>query len=137
MCIRDRYQRRVHGCKSAFDSFYLMIRNPFAFTALGGVGQIFMFLGKLGIASSTALIGYCIITYSSTYKNKIFSPFVPTFFFFLIGFLIGALIVSILAMAAFTILQCYCVDTEVHKKKGQPPQNTPEILKDYFQEHGK
>lgn len=56
-----------------------MIRNPFAYTALGGVGEIFMFLGKFGIACTTALIGYSIITYSNYYKDRIFSPFVPTF----------------------------------------------------------
>lgn len=55
-----------------------MIRNPFAFTALTGVGRIFMLLGKFGIAFSTALCGYLIITYSEHYKGKIFSPFVPT-----------------------------------------------------------
>jgi choline transporter-like protein 2/4/5 len=69
-------------CTSAHESFYLMLRNAGRFTALAGVGSLILGLGKLFIAASSATISYLIVTHVEPFRDDIYSPVVPTVFFF-------------------------------------------------------
>lgn len=87
-------------CSSAFEGFYLILRNGIRFGALSAVSVIMIELGKIWITACTAFIGYLIITNSSRFSNKIYSPVVPTVFFGVVAYLIASIIFSILGMSA-------------------------------------
>lgn len=48
-------------CESAKDAFSLIFRNALRFSLVGGIGELFVVLGKLFIALATAVIGYVIL----------------------------------------------------------------------------
>jgi hypothetical protein len=48
-------------CESAKDAFSWIYRNPLRFSRVGGIGELFVVLGKLFIALATAVIGYVIL----------------------------------------------------------------------------
>jgi hypothetical protein len=50
-------------CTSAVNSFYMMIRNPAAYTALNYISWIMMLLGKGFIVSASAFLTYILTQY--------------------------------------------------------------------------
>jgi len=50
-------------CAACEDAFYLMVRNAARFFIAGGIGEIFIFVGKIFITAVTALHGYLIMTH--------------------------------------------------------------------------
>jgi hypothetical protein len=51
-------------CDACEDSFYLMVRNASRFVIAGGIGDLFILIGKLFVTGITALKGYLIIIYT-------------------------------------------------------------------------
>jgi hypothetical protein len=100
-------------CTSAMNAFILILKHGDKFLAVSGLGNIFMFLGKMSIASLTTFIGYLILENWAEVKDKIDSPFVPLFAVFLISYVVGAVFISVYSISADTILQCFLVDTDV------------------------
>jgi len=56
-------------CAACEDSFYLMVRNGARFVIAGGIGDLFILIGKLFITGLTALKGYLIIVNVPEYNN--------------------------------------------------------------------
>ena len=54
------------------------MRNLGRFSALTLIGGVFMFLGKLFVASATGIIGYVLITNIATINSQLNSPILPT-----------------------------------------------------------
>jgi len=119
-------------CTAAKDAFYLIWTNPARFTVLAGIGAIFLFIGKGAISIGTAVLGYVIITNNATYSTAISSPLLPTILFFVIGYAIGTVIISVYGMGADTILQCYCLDEEIHAKNAGAPKYAPAPLREFI-----
>lgn len=65
-------------CISAKNGFMLVMRNPVRMSFTHGLGEIYIFLGKLFISVFSALIAYLIITNASRYSDAISSPILPT-----------------------------------------------------------
>jgi len=65
-------------CKSAYESFYLMLRNASLFSVFTGVGGIFFTFGRLFIAGISALIGYLFVSKVAYYATSIYSPIAVT-----------------------------------------------------------
>jgi hypothetical protein len=91
-------------CTSAMNAFILILKHGDKFLAVSGLGNIFMFLGKMSIASLTTFIGYLILENWAEIKEKIDSPFVPLFAVFLISYVVGAVFISVYSISADTIL---------------------------------
>ncbi len=52
------------------------------------------------------------------------------------AYTVGANFMTVYALAANTIMHCYCVDEELHKDKGlQQAAFAPEALKDFVNNH--
>ena len=47
---------------SAHNSYYLMYRNKFHFSALRGIGVMMIFIGKIFIMGSTTFISYIVLS---------------------------------------------------------------------------
>ena len=55
--------------QSALDAVALIIRNPVRFAVVGGLGEIFVAVGRLFISLLTGLMCYLIITKSSHFQG--------------------------------------------------------------------
>ena len=54
------------------------MQNPARMLITHGIGNIFIFIGKLFIAALTTLIGYLIIIKVDSIQEEIYSPMIPT-----------------------------------------------------------
>ena len=52
---------------AAIDAVGLILRNPARFLIVGGLGELFVSIGKLAICLITAIMCYLIITKSATF----------------------------------------------------------------------
>ena len=68
-------------CRSAWNAFSLIMRNPLKFGVVGGLGEVFILIGKIIISSVTTLICYLIITKTDKYSKDLNSPIFPTIVF--------------------------------------------------------
>ncbi len=68
--------RGKNFCYAAKDGFMLVWSNPMRYAIVGGIGTIIMFLGKLLIATLTALIFYLVVTYISSVREKYTEPMI-------------------------------------------------------------
>jgi hypothetical protein len=71
---------------------------------VAGIGELFIFFGKMFIAMLAALIGNLIITNVSTYKLKLYSSILPTTFMLIVGGSIGILFMNVYGMSVDSIL---------------------------------
>lgn len=99
-------------------------------------------LGVICITIATGVLGYYIL--EAFYKDEdgnwseISNPYFPTFFCFVIGFLVSKLFMGVFALAVDATLQCFVADEELHKSGGGGgAQFTPEELKPFVHEQGK
>lgn len=91
-------------CRSAWNAFILIVKNMFRFGAVSSVGGIFMFLGRIFIVCLTVAVCYLQMTQWPQVKANTSSPYFPCIIAGIIGFLIGAIFMSIFSFAADTIL---------------------------------
>ena len=126
--------RGTDFCTSAQTSFYMMIRNPAAFTALQYVSYIMLILGKGLIVALSAWLTYVITQYSI--GDKVQQPLVPAVANGLWAFLVASLFLGIFDFSGMAILQCFLVNEELGGTK-----YTPDSLKDFIEiseeEHAK
>ena len=88
-----------------------------------------MFLGKLFIVCANAAICYALLLYWNTPKKEITSPYFPCIVAGIIGYVVGAIFMSVFSFASDTILQCFLLDEELTEQgKGRPPGNRPPIM---------
>jgi hypothetical protein len=99
-------------CESAKDAFSLIFRNALRFTLVGGIGELFVVLGKLFIALATAGIGYAILIKADKFKN-ISSPIPSTLIFAIIGFCIGRSFMTVYGTVADAVLLIFTMEEEI------------------------
>eukprot|EP01016_Furgasonia_blochmanni_P020306 TRINITY_DN2265_c0_g1_i5.p1 TRINITY_DN2265_c0_g1~~TRINITY_DN2265_c0_g1_i5.p1 ORF type:complete len:326 (+),score=45.08 TRINITY_DN2265_c0_g1_i5:1108-2085(+) len=112
-------------CIAAIDAVYLIYRNALAFGIVTGLGNLYILLGKIFVCVSATVAGFLMITRSKQFEDKISSPVGLTICFAVVSYTVGALFMSVWAMASETILQCFFVDTELNN--GDAP-NCPSSL---------
>jgi hypothetical protein len=120
-------------CRSAWNAFILVVKNAFRFGGVNSVGAIFMFLGRLFIICLTVVICYLQMTQWPQVRDSTSSPYFPCIIAGIIGFLIGAIFMSVFSFASDTILQCFLLDEELGAQgKGRPPGNRPPLMNDFI-----
>lgn len=86
------------------NSFILMLKHAGKFTLVSGIGNIFIILGKMTIASLTTLIGFLIMENWVEIKEALDSPLIPLLVIFMISYVVAAVFVSVFATTSNTIL---------------------------------
>ena len=92
-------------CASAWNAFLLIVKNALRFGAVASVGEIFLFLGRLFIICVTVAVCYLQMTEWPEVKAKVASLYFPCIIAAFIGFLIGAIFMSVFSFAGDTIPQ--------------------------------
>ena len=118
---------------SAWNAFILIVKNALRFGAVGSIGAIFMFLGRLFIICLTVVLAYLQMTKWPKVRDNTSSPYFPCIIAGIIGYMIGAIFMSIFSFASDTILQCFLLDEELGAQgKGRPPGNRPPLMNDFI-----
>lgn len=76
-------------CPAAAEAVGLIIRNPIRFAVVGGLGEVFIAVGRIFISLMTGIICYLILTRSERYQNTVQHPEVPAILCAMVGFTIG------------------------------------------------
>lgn len=76
------------------------------------------------------MIGYIIITRAPSINDKIDSPLLSTLVFWIIGYLIGSLFISIYGNACDALMHCFLVDSEINRD----PKHSPEQLRKFVED---
>jgi hypothetical protein len=99
-------------CKSAWNSFALMIKNIHRFGAGNSVGFVFNFFGIACIMTVTSGLGYLFLT---NYADLVHvdDPIPPTVALALISGLTGTMFLSIFSYSSDAILQAFLLDEEL------------------------
>jgi len=118
--------------KATEDAFHLLLRNAARFGLINGISWIFLFFGKVFIATASTMLGYYYITTSSDFAGKLYSPITPTIFFALISYLIAKIIMNVYGISADTIIHCFAMDEEIHDGAAQ---HAPQELREFVDEH--
>ena len=120
-------------CASAWNAFLLIVKNAMRFGAVASVGGIFMLIGRLFIICVTVAVCYLQMTQWPQVVAQVSSPYFPCIIAAIIGFLIGAIFMSVFSFASDTILQCFLLDEELGAQgKGRPPANRPPLMNDFI-----
>lgn len=122
-------------CVSCKDGINLLLRHPLKFGLVGVLGEIFVFLGKIFIATFTTFLGYLVVTNNSIYVEKLYSPLIPCIFFFIIGLVVGSIFMAVYGLAADAIMCSFLVDKDLVEKQRKPISRAPEPLKVFFEEN--
>ncbi|TNV81603.1 hypothetical protein FGO68_gene10682 [Halteria grandinella] len=117
-------------CPSALNAFMLILKNASKFAFLGGIGNVFAFLGKMCIASITTGIAFILIKNWDIVDDHVESPITPLILVFLLAYTIGSIFVSVFTISANAIMQCFLVDLEISGERGAL-KNRPATLESY------
>ena len=109
--------------------------NAGRFTALGGIGTLFVFIGKVGICIASTYLGYYILTNYDYFRNQVYSPLAPTAVFLLVSYTVSALFMTVYEIAADTIIQAYILDEKIHGEG--KTVFAPEPIKDFMDDYKK
>ena len=122
-------------CSSCRDGISLLLRHPLKFGLVGILGEVFVFLGKIFIATLTTFMGYLVITNNSIYVEKLYSPLIPCVFFFIIGLVVGSIFMAVYGLSADAIMCCFLVDKDIVEKQGKHVSRAPVPLREFFEEN--
>lgn len=100
-------------CYSAMTAFILILKHAGKFTLVSNIGNVFIILGKMTIASLTTLIGFLIMENWVEIKEALDSPGLPLAIIFMMSYFVGSVFVSVFSTASNTILQCFLVDQDI------------------------
>lgn len=81
-----------------------MMKHAGKFTLVSGIGNIFMVLGKMTIASLTTLMGFLIMENWPEIEENLDSPVIPLAVIFMISYVVGSVFISVFSISANTIL---------------------------------
>ena len=123
-------------CRSCVDAFGLLASNPMKFGLVHMVGSVFVFIGKIFVASACGVLGYLMITYNTTISAKLYSKIVPVFFFIVIGYFIATIFYSVYGVSADTVVMCFFLDKEISEKGGRPI-TAPEPMREFYNRYKK
>ncbi|CAG9332171.1 unnamed protein product [Blepharisma stoltei] len=122
-------------CVSARHAFICILENAARFAALGSLGEVFSFLGKVLITAISSFIGYMIITQVDYYEEYIENPLPPTIIFIIVSYLVAGIFMSVYEMTCDTILQAFLIDEKLNPYSGAA--YAPKPLQVFMTDHRK
>ena len=106
-------------CSSAINGFLLILKHAGKFTLVAGIGNIFMILGKMCIASLTTFLGFIMMETWPEISDGLDSPVIPLIVIFMIAYTVSAIFISVFSTSSNTILQCFLADLDINDQKGR------------------
>lgn len=123
-------------CKSCIKAVGLFISNPMKFGFVHALGAVFVFIGKIFVASASGVIGYLLIRYDETLEAKLYCKAIPVAVCALIGYVIAMIFFSVYGISADAVLLCFFWSKENEGQSGRPVI-APEPMKDFYEKYKK
>ena len=92
-----------------------------------------MFLGKLFIVAGNGLLMYLALTQWQQAKDEVSSPYFPIAVACIVGYIVGAVFMSIFSFSSDTILQCFFLDEELGERNKRPRGNRPPEMEGFVE----
>jgi len=106
--------------------------NKVQYALVEGLGGLFISLGTLCISLSATYVGYYVINKKEEIRSKLVGTTFPTLVFFMCSYVIGSIFMNVYGVATEAILQCYMLDKRLNEVLGDPVDNCPEPLAEFF-----
>lgn len=91
-------------CIACKDAFFLIFRNAFLFAIVAGIGEVFIWIGRVFITVVTIIGAFLVLEYYDEYKTNLHYWYAPLTVIAVIAGLIAFMFMSVWAMAADAIL---------------------------------
>jgi len=118
--------RSTNFCTSMVESFWMMVRNPGAFSVLNYISWMLMLLGKGSIVATSGYVTYLLCQYA---LPEVQNPLVPAIFIGIWAYLVSSLYLGIFEFSSMAILQCFIFNEEIGGK-----DYTPDALRPFIQQ---
>ena len=99
---------------SAWEGYALIVRNLGRFSVLSFIGNMFTIIGSIFIGVASSVIGYFIITEIKEFNDNLNSCILPVIVFFVIGFFLGNISMSIFGISGDTLIFCFLLEEELN-----------------------
>lgn len=106
-------------CPSTLRAFDLISDNLVKVAITDGISIFFTILGVLGISAGVGASAYFAVLYTPYYQQRISNPFVLTFISVLISFVVATIYLSMIDVAALSVLQCFLEDKDKGRGQGR------------------
>lgn len=122
-------------CQSCIKAVGVLFSNPLKFGFVHALGEVFVFIGKIFVASTCGIIGYFMITFDKGLEEKLYSKFFPVLVFIVIGYVMASVFFSVYGVAADAVLLCFFWS----KENGDPtrPISAPEPMQKFYEKFKK
>ncbi len=118
--------------RSGHMAFHLFERSKGLFVLTTGSCHAIMVLGRILIASVSALCSYLLLTRTSFFAEQVYGPFFPTLIFWVVGYVIAAGFLDIFGVCAEAILMLFCLEHDALRESRACPKELQEFFKDYL-----
>ncbi|KAH7297110.1 hypothetical protein KP509_26G054000 [Ceratopteris richardii] len=115
-------------CGAAVHATNLIVTNILRIGTVNIIGNVIVFLGKVGVSFASALFAFFMLE-TSKYKtghDKVSSPLLPVLFCWAVGYVVASLFFAVVEMAIDTIILSFCEDIEEHN--GTPIYAPPLLM---------
>ncbi|XP_075679210.1 choline transporter-like protein 1 [Dermatophagoides pteronyssinus] len=122
--------RRTNFCVSARLAFQTLFSNTLRVTAINSIGDFILFLGKLIVASLTAIVGVFLIRSNTAIHYWMVPVLIMTMF----AFWIAHCLLSVYEMIIDAMFLCFCHDMNQHDGSPGNEYYAPESLRRFLHE---
>ena len=117
-------------CTSAWEGFALIVRNLGRFSILSFIGNLITFIGSIFIGVISSIIGYFIITEIKEFSESLNSCILPVVVFFVIGFFMGNISMSIFGISGDALIMCFLLEEELNYGQAKSFPALQKFMKD-------
>lgn len=121
-------------CGAAVRATSLIVNNILRIGTVNVIGNVVVFLGKVGVSLASALFAFFMLE-TSRYKSghsKVSSPLFPVLFCWAVGYVVASLFFAVVEMTIDTIILSFCEDIEEHNGT---PVYAPPLLMETLNRH--
>ena len=119
-------------CRSCLDAFLLILQNPLRFGLVDSLALIFVYIGKLFVATGAGILGYILMEKEIFSLTGLNSKFIPIIIFIVLGYFIANFFFSVYGDAADTVILCFFLDKELAKKSDRPIE-APGPMQEFYE----
>lgn len=99
---------------SAWEGYALIVRSLGRFSALSFIGSMFTFISSIFIGVVSSVIGYFVITEHDDFSESLNSCILPVVSFFIIGWFLGYISMSIFGISGDSLIYCFLMEEELN-----------------------
>ena len=95
-----------------------------------------LWLGKFFICLIASLVTFFLSLYIPAFSAKVYDPLIPVIVVFCVSFLLGNIVMNLLATITDSLIYLYLIDEEIEKVhyNEKKAHSAPEVLREFMKE---